>query len=92
MTSKRLLLASVALLAAGVFMLESVWHGTAGVTAAYPFSGATVQFCGSGNGGLALGGVLSLALGALALIGATISAWIFERPKGVVAAKLASQS
>lgn len=92
MNSKRLLLASVGLLAGGFLMLETVWHGTAGVTASYPFSGAAVQFCGSGNGGLALAGVAALALGGLSLIGATVSAWIFERPKDVNARRLASQS
>ena len=91
MNSKRLLLLSVGLLAGGFIMLESVWHGSASVTASYPLSGAVVQFCGQGNGGLALAGIAALALGMLALVGATVSAWIFERPRDVNR-RLASQA
>ncbi len=78
MNSRNLLLSSVVLLAGGFLLLESVWHGSFSISAAYPFS-ANVQFCGAGNGGLALAGLVALALGTLSLIGATLVSWIFER-------------
>lgn len=64
---------------AGFLFLDAGWHGAAGITAAYPLAGASVQLCGSATGGYALAGVAFLALGMLAVIAVTVSSLLFEK-------------
>ncbi len=75
MKPKYLLIASSALLLAGISSLWAGWHGSAGITAGYPVTNTStvVQFSGSATGVLALLGIAGVGLGLIVLIIAVIA-------------------
>lgn len=68
MKPDRPLILSVLLLAVGLGLVFGFCHGTAGVSAAYPFSGCSVNLCTTTTGPGALGGLMLVLLGALLLL------------------------
>jgi hypothetical protein len=75
MKPKYLLIASSALLLAGISSLWAGWHGSAAITAGYPVTNTStvVQFAGSATGVLALIGIAGVGLGLIVLIIALIA-------------------
>ena len=74
MRADRPLISSVLCLAAGLGLIFGYCNGTAGISAAYPLTGASVNICTTTTGPGALGGVVLTALGALLLIWALLCA------------------
>jgi hypothetical protein len=56
------------LLILGIVLLGAKWNGTSALTGSWPLSGSEFKFCGSATGGLALLGVLALALGVVSFL------------------------
>lgn len=56
------------LLVLGIVLVGLKWNGTSALTGAWPLGGSEFKFCGSSTGGLAVLGVLSLALSAVSFL------------------------
>jgi hypothetical protein len=74
MKPDRPLIVSVLLLAAGLGLIFGYCHGTVGLNAAIPVSGASFNLCTTTTGPGALGGFALTVLGALLLIWAVLCA------------------
>ncbi|HEY1159821.1 MAG TPA: hypothetical protein VGE83_04280 [Terracidiphilus sp.] len=74
MRPDRSLIASVVFLAIGLGFLFGYCHGTAGLSAAIPVSGASFNLCVTTTGPGALGGFALTVLGVLLLLWATLCA------------------
>jgi hypothetical protein len=77
MKSKLWFLASLLMLILGITCIAWRWHGTANVSLAIPMSAASVQFCGSASGGLAIAGLAAVILAVLLFLVATFR-WMFS--------------
>lgn len=66
------------LLILGIVLLGLKWNGSSALTGAWPLAGSEFKFCGSATGGLALLGVLALALGAVSFLASIVLA-VMER-------------
>ena len=81
MKSDYILIVSVVLLAIGLGLIFNYSHGTAGFSAAYPVSGASLLQISINTTGLpAMAGVPLTALGLVLLIVAAISAIVRQVP------------
>ena len=78
MKSDRPMILSVVLLAAGLGILFGYCHGTAGLSAAIPVSGASFNLCITTTGPGALGGFALTVLGVLLLLWAVFLAIVGE--------------
>ncbi|HZQ69380.1 MAG TPA: hypothetical protein VFA68_12740 [Terriglobales bacterium] len=56
------------LLILGIVLLGVRWNGTSALTGAWPLSNSEFKFCGAATGGLALVGVLALALACISFL------------------------
>lgn len=89
MRPDRPLIVSVLCLAAGLGLIFGYCNGTAGMSAAYPLSGASLNVAITTNGPGALGGVALTALGLLLLIWAFLAAIVSQiRGAGPVRTKV----
>jgi signal transduction histidine kinase len=68
------LILAVLFLAAGLTIIFTYGHGTAGFNAAYPFAAANLNMSISTAGPAAIGGLALTALGALIMVGALLCA------------------
>ena len=78
MKSKLWFVASLLMLVLGIACIAWRWHGTASVNLAIPISAASVQFCGSATGGLAVAGLGALILAVLLFVIALFR-WMLSR-------------
>jgi hypothetical protein len=74
MKPDRFLIASVVLLAIGLYLTFGYCNGTVGMSAAYPLAAATLNICVTTNGPGVLGGPALTGLGVLLLLWALIGA------------------
>jgi len=77
----------------GFTLIAWRWKGNANVSLGIPISGASVQFCGSATGGLAVCGLLALLLAIVCFIVAVLR-WIFpssDKPDAPLPGKTLSQ-
>ena len=78
MKPDRPLILSVLLLAAGLGLIFGYCHGSAGLTAALPISGASFNLCTTTTGPGAVGGFALMVLGLLLLIWSWLSAIVSQ--------------
>jgi hypothetical protein len=78
MKADRPLILAVLLLAAGLGLIFGYCHGTVGVSAALPLSGASLAICTTTTGPGALGGFVLTVLGVLLLLWATFLAIVAQ--------------
>jgi hypothetical protein len=60
----------------GIIFLAISWHGTFGVTGAFPTSSSSVQLTGAASGGSAVLGLFALIIGLILLVVSMIRAMI----------------
>lgn len=75
----------------GIIFLAISWHGTFGVTGAFPTSSSSVQLTGAASGGSAVLGLFALIIGLILLIASMIRA-IIEPFRTIPVAKSSTTS
>ncbi|MFZ0808647.1 MAG: hypothetical protein WAN03_20805 [Candidatus Sulfotelmatobacter sp.] len=82
MKAERILIAAVVFLAVGLGLIFGYSHGTAGFSAAYPFSGASLQIAINTTGLPAMTGFAATMLGVILLAIALVQAIFAELSPG----------